>query len=172
MHMQGSHQNMRACEDGACGCATRGGKRADWAMIPLRLAVALIFIVHGYGKLTGQGLGPGMEAFTGLLTNLHVPQPQFMTWVVALVEFGGGIAVLMGLFTRVAAALLAVTMAVAYWLVKSKMPFTAGEIDIALFAISAALVGLGAGRCSLDGWWKYRRESRVSRVDKAKGQNP
>ena len=156
MEINTNSKKIWRCGEGECGRA------ADWALVPLRLAAALIFILHGWGKLAGEGLGPGMEAFTGLLTSLQVPFPAFMAWVVAIVEFGGGIAVLLGIFTRVAAALLAVTMVVAYMLVKSKMPFTSGEIDITLFAISLALVGLGAGKYSIEGWWKGREKETIS----------
>ena len=158
MEINTNSKKMWRCGEGECGCA------ADWALVPLRLAAALIFILHGWGKLTGGGIGPGMEAFTGLLTSLQVPFPAFMAWVVAVVEFGGGIAILLGIFTRAAAVLLAVNMAVAYLLVKSKMPFTSGEIDITLFAISLALVGLGAGKYSIEGWWRGRKKQSAEKL--------
>jgi len=122
----------------------------DWAVIPLRLVVAIVFIVHGYGKLSGAGVGPGMEGFIQMLTGLGVPLPSFAAWVVALVEFVGGIGIFLGLFTRVWAGLLAINMVVAYALVKTKMPFPAGEIDLAMFAINLSLIGMGAGCISLD----------------------
>ena len=117
MEINTNSKKMWRCGEGECACGH------DLAVIPLRLAAALIFILHGWGKLTG-----------------------------------GGIAILLGIFTRAAAVLLAVNMAVAYLLVKSKMPFTSGEIDITLFAISLALVGLGAGKYSIEGWWWLKRK--------------
>ena len=158
MEINTNSKKMWRCGEGECACGH------DLAVIPLRLAAALIFILHGWGKLTGGGIGPGMEAFTGLLTSLQVPFPAFMAWVVAVVEFGGGIAILLGIFTRAAAVLLAVNMAVAYLLVKSKMPFTSGEIDITLFAISLALVGLGAGKYSIEGWWRGRKKQSAEKL--------
>src|SRR3989338_7866258 len=158
MEINTNSKKMWRCGEGECACGH------DLAVIPLRLAAALIFILHGWGKLTGGGIGPGMEAFTGLLTSLQVPFPAFMAWVVAVVEFGGGIAVLLGIFTRAAAVLLAVNIAVGYLLVKSKMPITLGEIDISLFAISLALVGLGAGKYSIEGWWRGRKKQSAEKL--------
>lgn len=47
--------------------------------------------------------GVGIEGFTGFLSMLGVPAPGVFAWVVAFVEFVGGLALLVGAFTRVLA---------------------------------------------------------------------
>ena len=70
------------------------------APLILRLVLGVIFIAHGYPKL----FGGGMEKFVGTVTT-KVGMPPFMAYVAALSEFGGGVLLLLGLFTRWAALL-------------------------------------------------------------------
>lgn len=120
----------------------------DIALLALRISVGVIFVMHGYGKLFGDA--PGMTAFTGMISGLGFPLPGFFAYAAALTEFVGGIAILLGLFTSVAAALGAVVMLVAMIMVK-KFAFPASDVDLALLGSLIALVCLGAGRYSLAG---------------------
>jgi putative oxidoreductase len=72
-----------------------------------RLTVGLVFVSTGWGKL--HGLGDLTEYFTGL----HIPAPAFQARLVAATEFCGGLAMLLGLGTRLFALPLSVTMVVA-----------------------------------------------------------
>ncbi|MBS3108968.1 DoxX family protein [Candidatus Woesearchaeota archaeon] len=122
-------------------------KCSDWAPTVLRVVLGIVFIAHGYGKLWGGA--PGMEAFTGMVVGLGMP--AFMAYVAAIVEFFGGILVLLGLFTRYAATLIGIVMLVAIFRAKWGMPLVGGyELDLALLAIAVALMLSGPGKLSLE----------------------
>jgi putative oxidoreductase len=87
----------------------RGNFRSYWPL-PLRLLLGIGFVVHGAPKLFSAEAHAG---FVGMLGQIGIPFPAFMAWVVGIVEFCGGIALIAGLFTVEAAALLAIDMIVA-----------------------------------------------------------
>jgi len=70
---------------------------SDWTGLPLRLIVGYGFFAHGYAKLAR-----GPENFTAILAALHMPFPEFLAWATIMAELLCGLAVLAGLFTRVA----------------------------------------------------------------------
>jgi putative oxidoreductase len=82
-----------------------------------RLTVGVVFMTTGWGKLHG------LDDVTKLFTDLHIPAPAFQAALVATTEFVGGLLILIGLFTRLAALPLAVTMVVAILTAKR------GDID-------------------------------------------
>lgn len=116
----------------------------DLAILFLRIAVGVIFIVAGWGKITG------IEGTQGFFGNIGIPAAGLMAWVVALVEFVGGIMVLIGLYIRVPSILLAVVMVVAIFTVKMGGEFSNMRIDITLLAMSLALFILGSGKISVE----------------------
>jgi len=75
----------------------------------LRIVVGIVFLAHGYQKLFVFHMG----AVTKMMAGMGIPEPQVAAIVVSLVEFVGGIALVLGLGTRWAAMLLAIDMAVA-----------------------------------------------------------
>ena len=114
----------------------------------VRLAVGIVFLVHGIGKLFN--IGPtamGLSGFSGFLTSLGIPAASFAALVVALVETLGGLLVLLGLWTRVAALLLAINMFVAIVLVHISKGFSAasGGYEFALVLLLSALALLCGG---------------------------
>lgn len=120
-----------------------------WGPLPLRLVVGAVFLVHGAQKLFI--IGP--PGFAGFLGRLGVPAPLPAAWVVSIVEFVGGIALVLGLFTRWAAALLVVDIAVAIALVHFPSGFflpRGYEYPMTLLGANLALVLLGAGAASFD----------------------
>src|SRR5215216_6401956 len=86
---------------------------AEFAPLVVRLIVGVIMAAHGLQKLLA---GPG--SFGGFLVQLGVPAPTLMGYVVTLVELGGGILLILGLFSRLAALLLTIDLVVAIVLVK------------------------------------------------------
>ena len=104
----------------------------------LRLGVGIIFTTYGYMKVSGM---EGVVAFFGSLGF-----PAFLAYAVAYIEFIGGIAMILGLFSRVFGALFAVIMATVLLQVKWGAPITDMGLDIMLFTASVALVFLGSGR--------------------------
>ncbi len=115
----------------------------DIALLLLRIGVGVIFIVAGWGKLTG------IEGVQGFFGNLGIPLPALMAWVVALVEFVGGIMVLAGAYIRIPAILLAIVMVVAIITTKIGQEFTAYRLDMMLLLVNAALALMGAGKYSV-----------------------
>lgn len=118
----------------------------DAALLVLRLALGAIFILHGYGKVFGHM--PSMEMFSGMVSKIGFPMPGFFAWVAALTEFAGGIAILLGICTRVAGPFIAFEMFVTTVFVK-KFLFPAADEDLALFAIAIAITLMGPGCYSL-----------------------
>lgn len=127
----------------SCACTCKNAK--DWAILALRIALGVIFILHGYDKLWG---GIGMTAFTGMVAKIGFPAPAFFAYVAALSEFFGGIALLVGIGTTVASALIGIVMLVAIVAVKG-IRFPMIDADVSLFAMAVALFLLGPGRYSL-----------------------
>jgi putative oxidoreductase len=100
-----------------------GKLQASWPL-PLRVLIGIGFIVHGAPKLTAAG----HEGFVGMLGQIGIPFPALMAWVVGFVEFFGGVALVIGLFTAEAAVLLGVDMLVAMFTVHLAHGFGAIQI--------------------------------------------
>ncbi len=126
----------------------------------LRLSLGLIFIAHGSQKLLGEFGGHGLtETFKTFEEKLAIP-PVF-TLLAIIAEFGGGIGVLCGFLTRLAALAIAVEMAMAiykvhwvngFFLNMSCRPGVGQGIEycLALMGMAVALVCIGGGKWSLD----------------------
>lgn len=124
--------------------ANLDSKYSDLALLLLRIGVGVIFIYHGWGKLTG------IEGVQGFFGNIGIPLPAVMAWVVALIEFFGGIMVLFGAYAKIPYLLLAIIMVVALLTVKIGQGFEAARIDMMLLLTNLALFFLGSGRYSID----------------------
>jgi putative oxidoreductase len=119
----------------------------------LRVSIATIFIRHGAQKL----FVFGFAGVTGAFTQMGVPMPGVTGPFIALLEFFGGIALLLGLFTRPIAFLLACDMLGAILLVKMGKGFSTYELEFLLLGTSAAVALAGAGAFSLDAVLDRRR---------------
>lgn len=119
----------------------------------LRVVLGLIMIPHGMQKLFGAFGGPGLEGTAAFFATIGLTPGSFWAWVAALVEFGGGILLVVGLLTRVAAFLVAAQMAAA--ILKTHVPkffVSEGgmEFPLALAAMAVSVLLLGAGPLSVD----------------------
>lgn len=125
-------------------------ERYNLALTILRIVIGITFFAHGWQKLFTNGI-PGVTGFFG---SLGIPAAGFFAVVVTLVELLGGLALILGIGTRIAASLLAITMLVAMFTVHLPNGFFASnggyELVLLLFAGCVALGLTGAGSYSVD----------------------
>ena len=121
-------------------------KCRSWGLLVLRTVAGIIFVLHGYGKLTGN---PSLELFSGMVAGIGFPAPMFFAWVVALTELLGGIALLLGIFVKPATFLLGIVMIIAFTAIK-KFQLPMGDPDLALLGVVIALYSMGPGRFSIE----------------------
>lgn len=127
---------------------------ATWVTLPLRLVLGSIMFAHGAQKVLGVWGGRGLSAWAAGVAPLDLRPSWFWLSASALSEFLGGAMVLIGLFTRVAALLIACVMAVAiagvHWRHGLFLNDGGYEYAMALLGIALALMIAGGGNISVD----------------------
>lgn len=127
---------------------------AGWGALALRVPVGIIFAAHGAQKLFGWFGGYGLAGTGGWMESIGLAPGVLMAFLAGSAEFFGGIALVIGLLTRPAAAVLAVTMLVAIFAVHFEnglfMSNNGYEFGLALLAASVSLAFSGAGKASVD----------------------
>ncbi|PPG40533.1 DoxX family protein [Pseudoclavibacter sp. RFBA6] len=139
---------------------------ANAALLILRLALGATMLLHGIQKLTTTGIGGVQE----MLAGLGVPLADVAGAALPFVEIVAGALLIVGLLTRVAAALLAIVSLGAMFTVH----FTAGffaqdggyEFVLVLALIGIALVLTGGGRWAADALVRRPRSSREPRSER------
>ena len=104
----------------------------------------------------------GFAGVTGAFTQMGVPFPGVTGPFIALLEFFGGIALVIGLLTRLFALGFAIDMLVAILLVQLKKGFSGFEFEFLLMGASVALLLAGAGSFSVDAQIARRGEAGAS----------
>ncbi|MGP0174689.1 DoxX family protein [Pseudomonas sp. NCHU5208] len=129
--------------------------QAGFGITLLRIVTGLIFAAHGSQKLFGWFGGYGLAGVAQWMESIGLAPGYLMALMAGSAEFFGGLALIIGLLVRPAAAVLGVTMLVAIFSVHLANGFFMSnngyEFALALLAISVALVFEGAGKLSLDG---------------------
>lgn len=129
------------------------GVNPDLGLAILRVVLAVIFIAHGAPKLFG-----GVDGLAGYLGSIGVPLPLAAAWVVTVLEFFGGLALLTGFFVTPVALLLTAHMLTGIVLVHAEGGFyvvgsqanNGIEFNLLLAASLLALVFGGPGLAAID----------------------
>jgi len=122
----------------------------------LRILAGIVFVAHGAQKIFVFGFG----GVGGAFAQMGVPMPTVTGPLIGLIELLGGVALIVGLFTRIAAILLACDMLGAIVLVHAAGGFflpSGLEFVLMLFAAAITLLFAGPGALSVDGVLASRR---------------
>jgi putative oxidoreductase len=125
----------------------------EYAEPILRIALGVVLIPHGCQKLFGMFGGMGLTANAALFERLGYSPGMFWGTLVGLTELVGGILLVVGLFTRFAAAAVVIFMIAAVHFTSAKGFFWSnGGSEYPLLIGICALFFLirGGGPCSLD----------------------
>jgi putative oxidoreductase len=124
---------------------------SDWAPFLLRVALGFAFIAHGYPKLFKM-----REQTAQWLDSIGITPGKFWVLVVGVVEFFGGIALVLGAWVELVGILIAINMLVAMWKVKwGKAGYaTQGgwELDLIYLVVALSFLFMGAGAFSVAGF--------------------
>ena len=126
---------------------------ANWGLFFLRLGLGLIFVTHGYPKMTGieSGAKASREGLTNSIRRLGLPFPHQLAIVIGTIQFLGGWMLLLGWGTRWAASVLAVIMLAASTRNFVKKQFVdSADFPFSLLTSLIALSLLGGGAFSLE----------------------
>jgi putative oxidoreductase len=116
------------------------------ALLVMRLALGAVMVDFGYHKVFG-----GLHHHVELVRSLGLP--GWSAYLSAFTEFFGGLLVVLGLFTRVAAFAICINMCVAIWKVTSHNGLIADHgygFGMALAALAFALIFFGGGSIAFD----------------------
>jgi putative oxidoreductase len=113
-------------------------------LLILRVVVGAAMIAHGSHKVFG-GMGVHVKMVTG------IGMPAFMAYVSAYAEFIGGMLLVAGLLTRIAAIAICINMMVAVLKVHLHQGFVGGyEYPLALSAMAFTVMCFGPGPVAVD----------------------
>lgn len=129
----------------ACGNYEGTSSNMDNALLVLRIVLGVAFIYHGWSKVSG------MEGTIQMFSSMGVG--MWLTYIASYVEFLGGIALLLGMATRLTTALLTVFMLAAIYLVHLSKGYSMmnGGYEYQLLIIAGLIVLwlVGPGKLSL-----------------------
>jgi putative oxidoreductase len=130
----------------------------DWTLTLARLVLGVVFFAHGAQKMLGWFGGYGFSGTMGYFTHSGIPAP--LAFLAIAAEFFGGIGLLAGFLSRVAAFGIVVNMVVAVLRVHLPMGFFMNwsgtqkgegfEYHLLAIAIGIAIMVKGAGSLSMD----------------------
>ena len=140
---------------------TSNGWATDVALLAVRIALAWVFIYYGAAKLFGSFPGSGgphgiHQTALYMSNSAHLRPGGFFAVLAGLIEFGGGIAMALGLFARLAGlalfgdmvmAMITVTWATG---INSASAPPGYQLNLALAVLALAVALIGAGRFSID----------------------
>lgn len=142
-------------------------REINFGLLATRIAVAVFFITHGYDKFFGE---MGLAGFAGMMTDMGMPMAGVLAFMVATAELFGGLAILLGVFTRFSAFWLAIISLMAWVMVKGMslgmvkimpdgMPMGGGDLDVLALGLTIAILFMGPGAMSVSGKIKHEHNS-------------
>jgi len=125
----------------------------DLGILVLRLALGIMFLAHGLQMAFGLFGGPGVKGFSQMLSGLGFAPAMFWSYIASYTVLFGGLLVIIGVQTRLAATLLLIfilTAAIKVHLDKGFFLSNGGfEYTFIIAAICLALILLGPGKFSI-----------------------
>jgi putative oxidoreductase len=132
----------------------------DYTLTLMRLILGIVFFAHGAQKMLGWFGGYGFSGTMGAFTSMmHIPAP--LAFLAIAAEFFGGLGLILGALTRIAALGIAVNMLVAICMVHIHFGFFANwvgnqkgegiEYHLLALALAIPIIARGAGALSVDG---------------------
>ena len=126
---------------------TKLTRYADFGLLLMRVGLGVAFMLHGWPKISG-----GTSMWHGIGSSLGLPAPVVFGFLAAISEFVGGLMLVLGWKTRLAATAIAYSQVVAVNKVHAQQGFFGGyEYNAALIGGAGALALTGPGKLSLDG---------------------
>ena len=126
-------------------------RRADFGLLVLRVVAGGHLVYMTQDNVFSWAR---MEEFARFLAQFGFPWPLSCAVLSVAGQFGGGLALVLGLCTRFAGLVVAFNFVVAIWMVDSKQPYPAAFAALALVAAGLCLMFTGAGSWSLDRMWR------------------
>jgi putative oxidoreductase len=138
------------------------GNKYEVGTLILRVILGISFFVHGYVKFAG-----GIENIVGWFASIGLPGA--LAYVVAVIELVGGLALIIGLGSRVVSALLALVMAGAIFTSKLAVGFLGNgtgagwELDLAFLAMAVVIALNGSKLLAVDQFFSKKQETTVGK---------
>jgi putative oxidoreductase len=131
----------------------------DWVQLVVRVILGIVFFAHGSQKMLGWFRGPGLKDSIKAL-NVHMHIPAALAFLAIAAEFFGGVGLILGLLSRVAAAGIVIIMVVAIVLVHGRHGLFLNwfgdreghgyEYHLLALALAMVVIVRGSGAASLD----------------------
>ncbi len=125
------------------------GKFTDFGLLWLRVLMGAGIAYHGYQKLAHNSMPKLIEG----VSKMGFPLPEFFAWAALGAELGGGLLLALGIFPRISAFFIFVTMSVAAFITHKSDPLQVKELALAYWTIAGALMLTGGGKFSLGRVW-------------------
>ena len=132
---------------------------ADWTLTVARVVLGIVLCAHGAQKLLGWFGGHGLSATIQTFRD-HLGIPAPLTYLAIAAEFFGGLGLVIGFLSRIAALAIAITMIVAMFKVHWQFGFFINwfgdrqghgiEYHLLVIALAAVIIVHGAGAFSVD----------------------